>query len=614
MTNVPVSFRAFVLTVGLVSASASLLAQQGAKLPAASQAVGSESDPQFAIKSNVDRVVVDVVVNDSKGKPIGGLTKRGFSVYEDGKLQDILSFDVHNLASDQIYFAKLPPLPPNTFVNIATEPERGPLYVLLLDLFDIEPDDQPYARQQLLKFVDSKPEGTRFAVFVLSDSLYLIQGFTANRTLLREALDPSHPRPHVPRIFLFRANHWDLQLDSVFRAIALYLDGLPGRKNIIWYSAGFALDLFPRDDDPPERHARVTEMLDALARVNCAIYPVDVSGVQVFPAGRLTGAELVAEPSNGAPADNIVPGGSQAALIAQLAAAGLGRSPWDNYFVEDEIANFTGGRAFYSRNNFQQMLKDATEDGANYYTLTYSPSNRNFDGKMRNIAVRLESPAKDFHLEYRHGYMATAPPSPIMPLYRARKKDKDEDEANLRPIGDSLAAYMQHGAPIARQVYFRAHVKALDTPHPATAVQMANLVNQPTYFHLRHKKRPNKPLPPVTLQTYLIEYQIIARIPNLEVAAGLYDDEGRLLNGDVEVAASDSPKGPDPEAKYTYFRVRQPIDVPVTAVSLRLGVRDLSTDRMGTMEIPLPLTPETVQAPLSGAQDPNAHSRKSVSP
>jgi hypothetical protein len=106
-------------------------------------------------------------------------------------------------------------------------------------------------------------------------------------------------------------------------------------------------------------------------------------------------------------------------------------------------------------------------------------------------------------------------------------------------------------------------------------------------------------LSPVTLQTYLIEYQIIARIPNLEVAAGVYDDDGSLLNGDVEEATSANPKAPDPQAKYTYFRVQQKIDVPEKAASLRLGVRDLSTDRMGTMEISLPLTPEAAQATLS---------------
>ena len=82
----------------------------------------------------------------------------------------------------------------------------------------------------------------------------------------------------------------------------------------------------------------------------------------------------------------------------------------------------------------------------------------------------------------------------------------------------------------------------------------------------------------------------------MEVAAGAYDDEGRLLNGDVEEASSassaPSPPASDAQSNFTYFRVQQKIDVPVGTTSLRFGVRDLSTDRMGTMEIPLPLAPE----------------------
>jgi hypothetical protein len=99
-------------------------------------------------------------------------------------------------------------------------------------------------------------------------------------------------------------------------------------------------------------------------------------------------------------------------------------------------------------------------------------------------------------------------------------------------------------------------------------------------------------LSPIKVQPYLIEYQVIARVPNLEVAAGVYDDEGRLLNGDVEEATSEKPAPSDSAAKATYFRVQQKINVPANSVSLRLAVRDASTDRMGTMEIPLPLAPE----------------------
>lgn len=593
------SLRAAILSLGFALLLVRpLSAQQNSQPSSESQAQTAEqSRDQFTYQLNVNRVIVDVVVTDLNGKPVRGLAQKDFSVYEDGTPQNILSFDVHSLDSNPSYFTKLPPLPPNTFVNVATEPERGPLYVLLLDLVNTERDDQPYARKELQKFVKAKPQGTRFAVFVLSDSLHLVQGFSADRDLLYKTLDPSHSVPHVPRIFLMGRNYGrgdPVMMLTVFKLIGQYLDGIPGRKNIIWASGSFPIDLFPHNDDRPDTREEATETMDALTRAECAIYTVDFSGINPFPEGRMTGATPV---GGMVPGNNSGPGGSNtpqstsgASMMGKTMAlaGGIGASTSDANMVQEMLADMTGGRAFYSRNDIENMLEEATEAGSEYYTLTYSPSNQNFDGKLRRIQVELST--KGDHLEYRREYLATAPQSPIMPARRKRRKD--EDDMNLRPIGDSLAAYMQHGAPVARDVYFRAHVRTLTPMHLATAEQMANLVDQPTYFHLRQRRHPQKPLAPIKLQTYLVEYQIIARIPSFEVAAGVFDDEGRLLNGDVEEASSADPKPEDAQAKFTYFRVQQKIDVPANSVFLRLGVRDLSTDHMGTLEIPLPLAPE----------------------
>jgi VWFA-related protein len=588
MVILPPWFRARVLArpLALLLAS-SLLGQQN---PQSSPTSPSPSDDQFRFKLNVNRVVVDVVVSDQNGKPVRGLTQQDFSLYEDSRPQEILSFDVHNLDSNPSYFAKLPPMPPNTFVNIATEPERGPLYVLLLDLVNTERDDQPFARQQLQKFVKAKPQGTRFAVFVLSDSLHLVQGFSADRDQLYKTLDPAHSIPHVPRIFLNGRNYGrgdSLMMVTVFKLIALYLDGIPGRKNIIWASGSFPIDIFPHNDDRPDTRAEATEAMDALTRAQCAIYPVDLSGVVAFPAGRSTGGT-----TGGGLGGSSTPGAasSSSPLSSQMQMAGsVGTSVSDTNMVEEVLADMTGGRAFYGRNDIENALEEATEAGSDYYTLTYSPSNQTFDGRLRKIQVELST--KGLHLEYRREYLATAPQSPLMPASGKPRKNH-EDTMNLRPIGDSLAAYMQQGAPTARQVYFRAHVRTLTPVHLASAEQMANLVDQPTYFHLRQRRHPQKPLSPIKLETYLVEYQIIARIPNLEVAAGVFDDEGRLLNGDVEEASSAAPKPEEAQDKFSYFRVQQKLDVPANSVFLRLGVRDLSNDRMGTMEIRLPLSPE----------------------
>ena len=168
--------RAFIGCAGLLSiailfypAVVNGAQQQTPATPAGQSAPHGYSTTVF--KANVRRVVVDVVVTDSKGQPVRGLTKEDFSVAEDGKQQQILSFEANGFSPAMDYLPpNLPPEPPNTFVNLPKTPEKGPLYVLLYDLVNMDNQDQMaltvnqhadqmFGRQQLLKFIENKPEG-----------------------------------------------------------------------------------------------------------------------------------------------------------------------------------------------------------------------------------------------------------------------------------------------------------------------------------------------------------------------------------------------------------------------------------------------------------------------
>jgi len=95
-------------------------AQQDASSPPAAQT----APPGYSttvFKASVRRVVVDVVVTDSSGKAVSGLTKQDFSIKEDGQAQQILSFDANGFNPGMDYLpSKLPLEPPNTFVNLPT--------------------------------------------------------------------------------------------------------------------------------------------------------------------------------------------------------------------------------------------------------------------------------------------------------------------------------------------------------------------------------------------------------------------------------------------------------------------------------------------------------------
>jgi VWFA-related protein len=551
---------AAVVFVGTVSAQIDP-ASQSPPVPSSQQP--DTSSPVF--RQSVRRVVVDIVVSGSNGKPVSGLTAVNFSISEDGKPQRIRSFDVHDfdLISDSL--PKLPPsLPANTFINVPAGPERGPLYVLLLDLVDMGVDDQPRAREQLLKFIQSKPQGTRFAIFVFSDGLHLVQGFTEDQKLLAAAVDPKNPHSHIPRIFLYADNYQPYaSTPRVLINIAKFLAELPGHKNVIWLSASFPSSIMPGSDASVEGltiNDEIKEATDTLARGQIAVYPVDVRG--------LVATHVTTSPSG-------------AAMATTTDSAALNAS----HMTEQEIADATGGQAFYSTNDVATALAEATETGAHYYTLTYSPSNQNYNGRLRHINVELSK--RGYHLSYRRSYYG----NPSQSETREKHSASELEPLTVSLPADSLYPNIQHGAPLAHQLLFRAHVHALAPPAKATSEQMANLEDQ-TASRERRKDPPSKPRRPINLQRYEIDYAVAARYPALEVAAVAFDEDGKILNVSIQRTAEARAGIPAGERHDDIYHIQQQFDVPVAATSIRLAVRDVATDNVGALEINLPLAPE----------------------
>ena len=550
--------KAAALLAGLFVASLSAPTQQtpGSVPP------GTASPPDgYSIKANVRRVVVDVVVTDSQGNPKHGLTEKDFSVEEEGKTQRILSFDPH---ADDPWTGVLPAnVPPNTFINLPRQPEQGPLYVLFYDMVNTGDDAMigadysanMFARQQLIKFINSKEAGTRFALIVLSDGLHLVQGFTNDKQLLLTALDPEGHTPHMPKVFLYSANYGIGDPNyylAIMKDIAHYLDGYPGRKNIIWVSGSFPFAVFAYQEslDTTVETRDVRQELAEMAADQIAIYPVGASGV--------FGEDLVA----------------------------------------DEVADETGGHAFSSSNDLAGDIAKATDEGEVYYTLSYSSTNKNYDGKLRHIKIELAQ--HGYHLAYRREYFADPEvPEPDPPPGSVAAKMQ---AAGVKAPPDTLYAYIRHGAPMSHDLLFSAHAQAIGAPRLATPEEMADLADEPAFFRKRHRNKQPKPLPPVPLQSYRIEFDIPSKQfraqaatrdleqDSVELAVAAYDADGVQLNGKIGNATSTT------REQQKYYRAIQQLDVPTTAAWISLAVRDVVTGRIGNVEFPLPLAPEAAKA------------------
>jgi VWFA-related protein len=534
---------------------------------------------------DVRRVPIDLVVVDKQGNPVRGLTQDDFVVNEDKQPQTILSFDYQDGSTLSYVPAKLPPLPANTFVNVPTQPERGPLYILYYDMVNTPMEDQMSAHQQLLDFVDQAQPGARFALFVNAAGLHMILGFTSDHALLHAAILSKGPGPHVPDVFMYGKNYGYTDAGAALlslKFIADYVNGIPGRKNLIWLSSIFPIPVGATMSGPntdtgvgggfssstPQINdltyllsETIKKTYSAMMRSQVALYPVDLEGQN---------------PENNA-ADQVVKG--------QL---------------EDDIASATGGHAYFGNNRLKLLIDKAVENGESYYTLSYAPTNAKYDGLERSIEVKLaNAKGHNYTLSYRTLYYAVSDDQ----VQKLNKKEEVQSRFLAAKAEDTLYANIEHGAPMLHDLLFSAHFAATGSPVMATPAQMLELQDSPAFFRTRHKDRPLKPLTPVKLQKYTIDYGVVdpqlkveakrtGSPAILEFAAAAYDADGRLLNSELNdgVASTDTKSDTRPNGKPSAtFRAEQQLQVPPGAASIRIAVRDKATNRTGSLEIPLPL-------------------------
>lgn len=540
---------------------------------------------------NVRRVPVDVVVLDKQGNVVRGLKKDDFIVKEDGKKQQVLSFDWMDGTKPGPPLPPLPSLPPNTFMNAPAVPERGPLYVLYYDLVNTELEDQTAFRRELTNFVDEAQPGTRIALIMNGKGLHMLQGFTTDHALLHEAIMRKGPGPHIPEVFIFGENYGRSDVGAALSNltfIAEYMEGIPGRKNLIWLSGNFPIPVSPSlvpgtgsatAGAPPQLYSvgaqggpqildltsleadHIRQTYSALMRAQVALYPIDVRGV--------VGAKDVQ-------------GGTDAVV---------------DHTNDDMIAAATGGHAYYSDNRLHLAIEKAVEHGESYYTLSYAPSNSKFDGSERHIAVKLAREG-EYTLSYRTGYYAVSDQG----VQQEHKKEPLQARFLAAKETDNLYANIEHGAPILHDLLFSAHLAKDGAQHIASAEEMQALEDSPEYFKT-HQKHPQKALAPIKLQKYVIDYGVIdsqlktaiahhQKPSPLEFAAAAYNDDGRLLNSMLNQGYPSGDGGKD-EA---LFHAIQELEVPPEAAFIRLAVRDTMTNRTGTLEVPLPLKPEASTA------------------
>jgi len=249
------------------------LGLESATAPAAPRGGQNPSPPAVentpvVIKTETNLVLVDVIATDKKGNYIKDLNKTDFHVYEDDEEQTISSFS---------HEADIQP----------NAPGHQRYMVLFFDDSTMDPALQVQAREAAGKFVESTASPNRLmAVVDFAEGLKIAQNFTADSELLKRAVSGvkfSGVNPNagggnmqlaamgVPSLGRTQSDFAARSVLLSIREVAKTLRGIPGRKTMIMFSAGFALNA--------ERQSELTATIDALNKSNIAVYPVDVRGL-----------------------------------------------------------------------------------------------------------------------------------------------------------------------------------------------------------------------------------------------------------------------------------------------------------------------------------------------
>jgi hypothetical protein len=381
--------------------------------------------------------------------------------------------------------------------------------------------------------------------------------------------------------------------------LATFLNGFPGRKNVIWFSESFPLVRQNSDGTQPSPDSQVgiafAKTMAMLAAARVALYPVDARGTDTagfyqadnkLPSALSSPSQIT---GNG--------GAHSASLQAEDSDRATAR------YTEEEMAKETGGKAFIGTNGMSEVIDDITSSSADFYTLSYVPTNQKMDGTYRKIDVKVAG--GHYNLSYRRGYPSIADELPGSAMTQ-RATEVQKLAAQNPGAADPLLPFMDLGMPQSQQILFKVLVKPLPQKPVPDASQATPPATQATASATAAPTPPKDSTPANILDpkkspptTYKVDFAIDLKDLILSVDSdGLhkgafslsilaYDRYGNVASR-KETQATLAIK---PEIWEIYQKTgllfQTQIPIPKGQYWLRIGLFDQGSKKVGTLEIPL---------------------------
>jgi len=387
---------------------------------------------ELKFETSAQLVVINVTVKSKDGKPVTGLTRDDFRVFEDGKPVTLSVFEFQELSRDL-----LPPIPipknssippaPLTLPDDTNTPPRPSyrdkrLLVLFFDLSSLPQMDLIRAKEAAEQFLAKQVTASDLiALYTFSTKLKKVIDFTADRQLLLQTVQSFGVASGVEQdpaaqdvlenvtedISAMVADETEFAIFNTDQKLGALEDlskdlaAIPEKKAVVYFSSGVT-------KNGMDNQSQLQAAVNAAIRGGVALYPIDARGlIAMAPAG---------DASKGAAGGTGIFSGSQ-----QRQTRDRVNDQQETLFT---LAADTGGRALLDSNDLTLGIQSAQKDVESYYTLAYYSANTAKDGKYRKI--RVEIPArKEVKLDYRPGYYSDK----IWRQFDSSDKEKQLSEA-----------------------------------------------------------------------------------------------------------------------------------------------------------------------------------------
>jgi VWFA-related protein len=414
--------RAVLPIIALALLTAAAAAQQPSAPPPAPAEGAQEQEQEQprppVIRRGINFVRVDVIVTDRQGNPILDLAPEDFEIAEDGKPQDVETFEVIKVGLQPIDTAT----PIRTQADIEREAQREDvrIFAILLDDYHVRRGASMAVRDPLSRFLQQQIAPTDLVGVMYPLTPVTDFQLTRNHESLVSAIRKFEGRKfdYTPRnAFEERYAYYPAAVVerirnevtlSALKALVTHLGGVrEGRKAVILVSEGFTGTLPPQLDDPiaampgvgnPRRgmpsgaidtgptsrdffreldvQHELREVYAAANRSNTSIYALDPRGLSAFEFD-----------------------------INEGVNSGFDRRTAQ--FTRDTLhilANETDGRAIVNQNDLDAGLRQVLRDSSGYYLIGYNSTQSPTDGRFHEIKVRVKRPG--VQVRARKGYWA----------------------------------------------------------------------------------------------------------------------------------------------------------------------------------------------------------------